>query len=219
MEEHAMTVSSLKPLLYEMLITATGKGNNGSQLDLNQSLGVNLSNAVRKDGVNIIQIQNANLESIVPGIVDILQIVDKLEMKYSPLLDADRQLNNLNHRLTQIELKRPPEVIDVVAKEVKEEEEVKEEVKVEDEEDIDPIEELVDFAYEQQFDWNTISDLMKVRYVEFLKRKLGTTSKAVEFLKISVTSYYSAKKRVSGDEKKGGNGTDSSYLDGDGLPS
>lgn len=166
-----MTVSNLKPVLYELLTNACMQ-DSGASGEITQNLGVSLTNAVKREGVNIIQIQNVKLDSIVPQIVVALKMVDQLVQREAITVK-------------QIEMKEE----EVEAKAI-------EHVPKDVDDDTDPIEELCDFMYEQKMNWNKVSDLIKVRYVEFLKGKVGNTKKAMEFLEVSATSYYLAKKRL-----------------------
>lgn len=76
-------VSDLKPALYELLQAACDV-DPSRELAVSQQMGVQLTPSMKKDGVNIIQIQNVKMEMIVPKLIDLMKMVDELCIVYPP---------------------------------------------------------------------------------------------------------------------------------------
>lgn len=64
----------LRPLLYDILLGATDPGD---QMQLNQQMGVALSHAAQKGGVNIVQLQSASMNKVVAGVTTALKMLDE----------------------------------------------------------------------------------------------------------------------------------------------
>lgn len=70
--EQAYEIQEVKEVFYDILHSAVG--NNGQ--DVQQNLGVSLSKAVQRDGVNIIQIQNVNSVEMIDKVIKGLRVLD-----------------------------------------------------------------------------------------------------------------------------------------------
>jgi hypothetical protein len=144
-----------------------------------------MTNAVKREGVNIIQIQNVKMESIIPKIVDLLQMVDTLTLLQAPEINSGyRELINEKAPLR------------IVGAGVCEESGHKT--------PSDPQEAalapLCEYAYARNLNDRQLVDLVRVFYVDFLTAELGEKKKALEFVGLSNSSVYTAKKRLGGED-------------------
>lgn len=82
-------ISNIKPIIYDIFKLLSSS--NDCAIDATQNLGVSLTNSVKKEGVNIIQIQNVKSESVIPKLIDVLQILDQVDTapKMIPHQDAE----------------------------------------------------------------------------------------------------------------------------------
>lgn len=64
----------LRPLLYDILLGATDPGD---QVQMNQQMGVALSHAAQKGGVQIVQLQSASMNKVVSGVTTALKMLDE----------------------------------------------------------------------------------------------------------------------------------------------
>lgn len=84
----------LRNALYDILTGSVDQQNEGTVI---QNMGLNLSNAVRKDGVNIIALQSANIHRITVNVTEALKILDQVEtveqlpepIEVEPVIDHD----------------------------------------------------------------------------------------------------------------------------------
>lgn len=71
-----MDLTPVRNILYDILTAEhDDKGNNG-EVTAAQSMGVNLTNAVKKDGVNIIQLQSVVNVKVIKKVTDALRFLD-----------------------------------------------------------------------------------------------------------------------------------------------
>ena len=93
--------SALYELIEEVAAGATKENANNADVQLQQNMGVNLSNAIKRDGVNIIQIQSMQINRIIPKIIDCLKIIDDVDYKketieYKPMQQIENDIPKNN---------------------------------------------------------------------------------------------------------------------------
>lgn len=86
----------LRNILYELMLATHDDGNDGDNgrqdVAANQSMGVNLTSAVKKDGVNIIQLQNVKaIGKITTHVVEALRELDVIEIEAQPPVLIEHQ--------------------------------------------------------------------------------------------------------------------------------
>ena len=89
-KELSLTPSqSIRPLVYEVLKAITCDEQEESDLTIKQNMGVALTNTIKKEGVNIIQLQNVRVSNAIPKIIEVLEMLDALEHIPPVLLEAE----------------------------------------------------------------------------------------------------------------------------------
>lgn len=163
-----LDIKLLKPLLYDLLMSACETQPNDNAVSMKQGMGVNLSNSVKKEGVNIIQIQTARLDTMVPKLVEAMQMVDML----------------VEGQQAMIQKREQPIMLEATCE------------KIEDVDEQDVIERFCEAMYEDEKKLQEIKDLIVVRYVEYLESRLGTKKEAFGFSHTTPTIYYHAKNKL-----------------------
>jgi hypothetical protein len=74
------SLMDLKTVLYDMLTTLTKNDTEGDPVAITQQLGIQMSKAVQRDGVNVIQLQNVHLSRIVPHLIDGMKLIDSIAL-------------------------------------------------------------------------------------------------------------------------------------------
>jgi hypothetical protein len=147
-------VAELKLLLLEILESAFQNGD----VHATQQLGVNMSNAVKREGVVIIQNQNVEvLSRIMPPMVKTLKLCDAMEASW-------RSQSAITIDTQQPQLPPPAE-----------------------EDDTDPIEACCAWLYENHIQWLDMQDLMKARYLEYVIARFKTKTEAAKWLGVGST--------------------------------
>jgi hypothetical protein len=147
-------IADLKALVLEMLEGAF----QGGDVHATQQMGVNMSNAVKREGVVIIQNQNVEVYArIMPSMVKMLRLCDALEASW-------RSQNVLELEPQQEQLPSPA-----------------------DEDDIDPIEACCGWFYENHINWQDMQDLMKARYLGYVIGRFRTKTEAAKWLGVGST--------------------------------
>jgi hypothetical protein len=147
-------IADLKSLVLEMLEGAF----QGGEVQATQQLGVNISNAVKREGVVIIQNQNVELYArIMPSMVKMLKLCDALESGWrsQAVIELEPQQNEL----------LPPTGDD----------------------DTDPIDACCTWLYDNHFKWQDMQDLMKARYLEYVIGRFRTKTEAARWLGVGST--------------------------------
>lgn len=147
-------VTELKMLLLEILESAFQNGD----VHATQQLGVNMSNAVKREGVVIIQNQNVEvLARIMPSMVKTLKLCDAMESSWRSqgAITIDAQ---------------PPQ-LPLPA----------------DEADTDPVETCCAWLFENRIQWQDMQDLMKARYLEYVMNRFKTKTEAAKWLGVGST--------------------------------
>jgi hypothetical protein len=147
-------IADLKALLLEILENAFQDGD----VHATQQMGVNMSNAVKREGVVIIQNQNVEvLARIMPSMVKTLKLCDAMESNWRSqgAITIDSQQPQLP----------PPK----------------------DEDDRDPIEACCAWLYENRIQWQDMQDLMKTRYLEYVINRSRTKTEAAKWLGVGST--------------------------------
>lgn len=81
-------LTDLKEILYTMLETIGEQSDGQTDIKAFQNMGVELSNAVQKNGVNIVQVQSVVNIKLVPQITKALRLCDALEVSDRLLIDT-----------------------------------------------------------------------------------------------------------------------------------
>jgi hypothetical protein len=151
------TIADVKTLLFDVLESAFGTG----EVSATQQLGVNMSNAVKRDGVTIIQNQNVEVYArIMPLMVRALKVCDALESRWDgqPAVHPEVRDDRL--------LPAPEEAVET---------------------DTDPIEACCAWLYENRIQWKDMQDLMKTRYLAHVIDRCRTKSEAARWLGVGST--------------------------------
>ena len=168
------SLMDLKNVLYEMLTTLTQNGNKQDDpVQVTQQLGVQMSKAVQKDGVNIIQLQNVHMSLVVPHLIEGMKLIDELAFE---LPKEFVQVKQITHAPIQIEP-----------------------IDADEEEDDDPIDTCCKFLYDQKIQWKEMQELMKARYAEYIRGEFEHVGEGADFLGIQRT-YYSKILRAAKEE-------------------
>ncbi len=150
-------IADLKSLMLEMLENAFQTGD----VQATQQLGINMSNAVKRDGVMIIQNQNLEVYSrIMPSLVRAIKLCDAMESSWRQQIEI--QIDTQPRQLPA------PEVIDA-------------------EEDVDPIEACCAWLFENHVGWQDMQDLMKSRYLSHVLGQFRTKTEAAKWLGVGST--------------------------------
>lgn len=147
-------IADLKALVLEMLEGAF----QGGEVQATQQMGVNMSNAVKREGVVIIQNQNVEVYArIMPSMVKMLKLCDALEAGWrsQAVIDLKPQQKEL-----------PPPV---------------------DDDDTDPIDACCSWLYDNHTQWQDMQDLMKARYLEYVIGRFRTKTEAARWLGVGST--------------------------------
>lgn len=149
------TISDLKMLLLQIIEDSFQQEPN---IQATQQMGVNISNAVKKDGVVIIQNQNLEIYArIMPLMVKALRTCDILEAQQKTIVIEKKELP-------------PPEPI-----------------LLPEETDTDPIEDCCSWFFENNIKYTDMLDLMKKRYLDYVVGKTATKKEAAQRLDIGAT--------------------------------
>jgi hypothetical protein len=147
-------IVELKALILDMLEGAF----QANDVNATQQMGVNMSNAVKREGVVIIQNQNVEVYArIMPSMVKMLKLCDALEVSWR----------------SQVEVVPDPQPRQIAAP--------AEEV------DADPIESCCSWLYENHVGWQDMQDLMKTRYLEYVIGRFRTKTEAAKWLGVGTT--------------------------------
>jgi hypothetical protein len=147
-------IADLKALLLEILESTFQSGD----VHATQQMGVNMSNAAKREGVVIIQNQNVEVFArIMPTMVKTLKLCDAMESSWrsQAAIELEPQQKQL-----------PPPVND---------------------DDTDPIETCCSWLYENHINWQNMQDLMKARYLEYVIGRFKTKTAAAKWLGVGST--------------------------------
>jgi hypothetical protein len=148
------TLAELKVILLEILESAF----QGGEVQATQQMGVSLSNAVRREGVVIVQNQNVEVYArIMPSMVKALKLCDAMESSWR----------------NQIEIRIDPQPQPLPAPAA--------------DDDEDPIEACCSWLFENEFNWQDMQELMKARYLEYVMGQFKTKTDAAKWLGIGNT--------------------------------
>jgi len=148
------TVTDLKLLLLEMMESAF----QGGDVHATQQMGVNVTNAMKREGVVIIQNQNLEVYArIMPSMVRALKLCDAMESSWR----------------NQVEITIDPQPQQLPSAAV--------------DDDPDPIEACCSWLYENRIKWQDMQDLMRARYLEHVIGQFKTKSDAAKWLGIGST--------------------------------
>jgi len=155
----------LYELIEEVAAGETGNNTNDADITMQQNMGISLTKAIKKDGVNIIQIQSTHINKVIPKIINCLKIIDDIDHKnemieYKPvkLIEADTLQNNdlPSHLLF----------------------------------------EFYEYSYSNNYDCKKITDIAKVGYAQHLQKFLHKFNDVLDFMDISQSVIYNARKRI-----------------------
>ena len=147
-------IAELKMLLLDVLESAFQCG----ETYATQQMGISLSNAVKREGVVIIQNQNVEVYArIMSPIVKALKLCDALESSWRGQAAAEIDPQ-------QKQLPSPA-----------------------DHNDKDPVETCCSWLYENHTNWQDMQDLMKARYLEYVISRFRTKTAAAKWLGVGST--------------------------------
>lgn len=149
------TVTDLKMLLLEIMESAF----QGGDVHATQQMGVNVSSAMKREGMVIIQNQNVEVYArIMPTMVQALRLCDALESNWRNQIEVrvDAQPRQL----------APPAEADA---------------------DADPIEACCAWLFENQVTWQDMQGLMRARYLEHVVGQFKTKTDAAKWLGVGST--------------------------------
>jgi hypothetical protein len=147
-------IAELKMLLLEILESAFQNGD----VHATQQMGVNMSNAVKREGVVIIQNQNVEvLARIMPPMVKTLKLCDAMESIWRSQAEV-----TIDPRQQQL----PPPAED---------------------DSMDPIDACCAWMFENRIQWQDMQDLMKARYLEYVIHRFKTKTEAAKWLGVGST--------------------------------
>lgn len=101
MNEETTDLVALKNLLYDTL-AADDEESTSTDITASQNLGVSLTNAIKKDGVQIFQLQSVVSKKVTNNIVKSLKIVDKLQDQERLPVSTSKELT-MDHVIQVIE--------------------------------------------------------------------------------------------------------------------
>jgi hypothetical protein len=147
-------VAELKALILEILESAFQSGD----VHATQQMGINMSNAVKREGVVIIQNQNVEVYArIMPSMVKVLKLCDAIELNWRNQIDITVEPH-------PAQLPAPAEA-----------------------EDADPIDACCSWLFENHVNWQDMQDLMKARYLEYVIDRFKTKADAAKWLGVGST--------------------------------
>jgi len=176
-------VEELKETLYQML---TVDPNDERDVKIGQKMDVALSPAIKRDGVNIIQLQNVD-NRITTNVVEALKITDRLQstlmtgtrrLKPSIEKDLKQQIETLEQ---QIARHNGDDVIDITPKQI---------------EHKDPIKDIVSGFFNDGTTMREFLNEMKKEYVKYALDVSSSDKEAAEKLDLQPTSLPGLKKRL-----------------------
>jgi hypothetical protein len=147
------TVSDLKMLLLEILESAF----QGGDVQATQQMGVSVSNAMKREGMVIIQNQNVEVYArIMPSIVKAIRLCDAMESSWrNPI---------------EIQMDPPPKQLPAAT-----------------DTDADPLETCCAWLFENRITWQDMQDLMRARYLEYVIGQFKTKADAAKWLGVGST--------------------------------
>jgi hypothetical protein len=149
------TVTDLKMLLLEIMESAF----QGGDVHATQQMGVNVSSAMKREGMVIIQNQNVEVYArIMPTMVKALRLCDALESSWR---------NQIEVRVAA----QPKQLPSAAALDA----------------DSDPIETCCSWLFENQVTWQDMQDLMRARYLEYVIGQFKTKTDAAKWLGVGST--------------------------------
>jgi len=158
------TISDLKLLLLEILESAF----QGADVQATQQMGVSVSNAMKREGMVIIQNQNVEVYArIMPSIVKALRMCDAMESSWRDRIEImiDPQPKQL-----------PPAAVDT---------------------DADPLETCCAWMFENRIGWQDMQDRMRARYLEYVISQFKTKTEAAKWLGVGSTYLCKLSKTVA----------------------
>ena len=147
-------IAELKTLLLEILESAF----QGGDVHATQQMGVNMSNAVKREGVVIIQNQNVEvLARIMPSMVKTLKLCDAMEASWrsQDAIELEPQQRQLSPLV--------------------------------DDDDTDPIDACCSWLYANHMNWQDMQDMMKARYLKYVISRFKTKTEAAKWLGVGST--------------------------------
>jgi hypothetical protein len=153
-EKIMQMVAELKALILEIMESAF----QGGDVHATQQMGINMSNAVKREGVVIIQNQNVEVYArIMPSMVKMLKLCDAMESSWR---------NQIEITVDAHQKELPPPAKD---------------------DDADPIDACCSWLFENHVKWQDMQDLMKARYLEYVIERSKTKTDAAKWLGVGNT--------------------------------
>jgi hypothetical protein len=153
-EEMMQTVSDLKILLMEIMESAF----QGGDVQATQQMGVSVSNAMKREGMVIIQNQNVEVYArIMPSMIKALKLCDAME----------------SSSRNQIEIRVDPQPRPLASTAAVA--------------GPDPVEACCAWLYANRINWQDMQDLMRARYLEHVIGQFKTKTDAAKWLGVGST--------------------------------
>jgi len=187
-------VGELKDHLYQILQDTNAPPpaeQSDKKVSLRQDLGVNLSPTIKKDGVNIIQLQSVDNRHLTVNVIEALKTLDSLhevlltgqcKIRPAKMLEYEKEVNGLKQQLKDAETKLLEYDGDVQDAEFEES----------GEQPVSgvTIESLFGEIFQQGTTWSDFQDLMKKKYAEVALSQTTTIREAAQILDLQ-PSYFS----------------------------
>lgn len=156
-------IADLKLLLLEILESAFQSGD----VHATQQMGVNVTSAMKREGMVIIQNQNVEVYArIMPSMVRALKLCDAMESNW-------RSQAAIEIEPMQDQLLPPPS-----------------------DDDTDPIGACCSWLYENHVNWQGMQELMKARYLDYVMGRFRTKTEAAKWLGVG-NAYLSKLSKMS----------------------
>jgi hypothetical protein len=147
-------IVELKALILEILESAFQNGD----VSAVQQMGVSMTNAVKREGVVIIQNQNVEVYArIMPLMVKMLRLCDAIELNWR----------------SQAEIEPAPQPKQLLSP-------AKDGC-------LDPVEACCSWLYQNHIQWQDMQDLIKARYLDFVVGQFKTKAEAAKWLGVGST--------------------------------
>ena len=162
----ANEIAALKSTLFDVLEAGVQQD---SEITATQQLGVQMTNAVKRNGITIIQNQNVQvMNRMMPLMVKALKYCERIESSYGQFL---REIVSRDTEV--IEIRQPQEEVVCIAPDRSGHE--------------DPIKTCCQDFFERGVQWQDFQDEMKQRYLAYVSKQFRTKQEAAKWLSIGAT--------------------------------
>lgn len=164
-----MNLYNLKKMIYELLLDVTQPENDDESINALQQAKINVSPAMAKNGVNIInnQTQNFIINRTVPKIIEMIKIIDAMEASQMTL-----PVKNTN-----------------IQKRIEDNPNVKKVIDVSNYKKKDPIESACQHLFQSRMEIKNVTALMKKKYVEYVYEQFDSTQEAAKSINLNYQTF------------------------------